>query len=108
MVEKGLGWPCPVSAALKNPIYPLLSSVLALGQSLRHFLDKVTWWHFQSTSKEVIWPKKILNYMQGLKSAILAIFQKGLGWPCPVKSQLNSERIYEVIVCPKIPTKNFR
>jgi hypothetical protein len=38
----------------KNPIYPLLSAVLALGESLRHFLDKFTWWHFQSTSKEVI------------------------------------------------------
>ena len=42
----------------KNPIYPRLSAVLAHGQSLRHFLNKVTWWHFQSTSKEVIWPKK--------------------------------------------------
>ena len=47
-------------------------------------MDKVTWWHFQSTSKEVIWPKNFLNYMHGLKSAILAIFQKELGWPCPV------------------------
>ena len=27
-----------------------------------------------------------LNFMQGLKSAILAIFQNGLGWPCPVRS----------------------
>ena len=57
-----------------------------LGQSLRHILDKVTYWHFQSTSKEVIWPKEFLNYMHGLKSAILAIFQKGLGWPCPVSA----------------------
>ena len=46
----------------KKPIYPLLSTVLALGQSLIHFLDKVTWWHFHSTSKEVIWPKKMLKY----------------------------------------------
>ena len=74
----------------KNPIYPFLSAVLALGRSLRHFLDKVTWWHFQSTSKEVIWPKKILNYMHGLKSAILAIFQKGLEWPCPVSAALKN------------------
>ena len=67
-------------AFLKNPIYPLLSAALALGGNLRHFLDKVTWWHFQSTSKEVfIWLKFFLNYMHGLKSAILAIFQKGLG-----------------------------
>ena len=63
---------------------------LAHGRSLRHFLDKVSWWHFQSTSKEVIWPKKFLNYMHGLKSAILAIFLKGLGWPCPVSAALKN------------------
>ena len=62
----------------------------ALGQSLRHFLDKDTWWHFQSNSKEVIWPQIFLNYMHGLKSAILAIFQKGLGWPCPVSAALKN------------------
>jgi hypothetical protein len=28
-------------------------------------------------------PPKNPNYMQVLKSAILVIFQKGLGWPCP-------------------------
>ena len=61
----------------KIQIYPLLSTELALGQSLRHFFDKVTCWHFQSTAKEIIWPKKILNYMHGLKNAILAIFLKG-------------------------------
>ena len=38
-------------------------SVLALGRSQRHFSDKVTWWRFQSTSKEVIWPN-FFNYMQ--------------------------------------------
>ena len=42
----------------KNLIYPLLSAVLALGRSLRHFLDKVKEWHFHCTSNEVIWPKK--------------------------------------------------
>ena len=62
----------------KNSIYPLLSTVLALGWKLRHFLDKVTLWHFQSTSKDLIWPKRILNYMHGSKSAILAIFQRAL------------------------------
>ena len=31
------------------------------------------WLHFQSTSKEVIWTPIFLNYMHGLKSAILAI-----------------------------------
>ena len=28
--------------------------------------------------------------MQGLKSAILAIFQNGLGWLCPVSPALNN------------------
>ena len=41
-------------------------------------------------SKDVIWPQKILNYMHGVKSAILAIFQKGLGWPCPVSAALKN------------------
>ena len=79
----------------KNPIYPLLSAVLALGQSLRHFLDKVTWWHFQSTSKEVIWTKNFLNYVHELKSAILAIFQKGL---CSASSALkNTSSIWKIL-----------
>ena len=53
-------------------------------------MDKVTWWHFQSTLKEVIWSKKFLNCMHGLKSAIIAIFQKGLGLPCPVSATLKN------------------
>ena len=28
--------------------------------------------------------------MQGFKSAILAIFQNGLGWPCPVSAALKN------------------
>ena len=52
--------------------YPL---VQALGQSLIHILDILTQWHFHSTSNEVI-----SNFMHGLKSAILAIFQKWLEW----------------------------
>ena len=28
--------------------------------------------------------QKMLNYMKGLKSAILSIFQTEPGWPCPV------------------------
>jgi hypothetical protein len=35
-------------------------------------------------------PQNFLNYMQGLKSAILAIFKKGLGWPCPVIAALKN------------------
>ena len=56
-----------------NPIYPPpLSAVLSTWTEPETCLDKVTWWHFQSTSKEVIWSKTFLNFMQGLKSAILA------------------------------------
>ena len=47
----------------------------ALGRSLRQILDKVTKSHFQSTSNKIIWPPKKSKSMQGLKSAILAIFQ---------------------------------
>ena len=39
-------------------------------------MDKITWCHLQSTSNEVIWPKKFLNSMHGLKSAILAILSE--------------------------------
>jgi hypothetical protein len=28
-------------------------------------------WHFHNASKEVFWPKKVLNFMHGFKSAIL-------------------------------------
>ena len=34
--------------------------------------------------------KKILNSMQELKSAILAIFQTGPEWPCPISMALNN------------------
>ena len=43
---------------------------LALGWSQRHALNKVTWWHFQSTSKEVSLSQIFFNYMHGLKNAI--------------------------------------
>ena len=46
------------------------------GRSLRHFLDKVKEWHFNSTSNEVIWPKKFL---------------------CPAPSKCLSERINWII-----------
>ena len=44
----------------------------------------VTWWQLQRTSKEGMWLNNFLKFMRGLKSSIVAIFQKGLGWPCPV------------------------
>jgi hypothetical protein len=53
-------------------------------------LDKVRERHFNSTSNEVIWSKKISNSMHGSKSAILAFFQTGLGWPCTVSAALKN------------------
>ena len=44
----------------------------------------------KSLNGTFIWPKEFLNYMQGLKSAILAIFQRGPGWPCPVSATLKN------------------
>ena len=60
------------------------------GWSLRHFLEKFKERHFNSTSNEVIWHPKISNSMHGSKSAILAIFQTGLGWPCTVSAALKN------------------
>jgi hypothetical protein len=40
-------------------------------------LDKVTCWHFQNTSKEAIWPKKIWNFMPGKKVPLWQFFRKG-------------------------------
>ena len=53
--------------------------------------------NFQSTLKEGIGLKQFLNYMRGLKRAILAIFQKGLGWPCPVGPALENASILSVM-----------
>jgi hypothetical protein len=47
------------------------------GWGLRHFLDKVKEWHFNSTSNEVIWSKKISNSKHGSKSAIWQFFRQG-------------------------------
>jgi hypothetical protein len=45
------------------------------------FLDKFKQWHFHSPSNKVNGLKKISNYMQGLKSVILA-FEAGMAVPC--------------------------
>ena len=68
-----------------------------LGQSLGHFWEKITQWH----SQEDIWPKEFSNSMQGLKSAILAIFSEraGMAVPCyygPQESLAASEKIFLV------------
>ena len=52
----------------------------AHGRSHRHFMNKVHQGLFFATSNEVIWPKMISSFMHGLKSAILAIFQKSPDW----------------------------
>ena len=44
---------------------------------------------FSALQMKAFGPKK-MNFMQGLKSAILAIFQSGLGWLCPVSPVLNN------------------
>ena len=51
---------------------------------------KITERHFYSASKEDIWPNKISDSMQGLKSAILTILHRGPGWPCPVSVALKN------------------
>jgi hypothetical protein len=64
----------------------------ALGRSLRHILDKITKWHFLKTSNEVIWPKKFLNSMHVLKSAILAILPEIgqlAGLSCPLSAAIH-------------------
>ena len=64
----------------------------AHGRSLRHILGKTTKWHFHSTSKEIIWPKKKLNSMHGLKSAILEILPEIgqlAGLACPLSAALH-------------------
>ena len=41
-------------------------------QTLEKVMNNFSKWHFHNASKEVFWPKKILNFMHGIKSAILA------------------------------------
>ena len=43
-------------------------------RTLEKVMNIFSKWHFHNASKEVFWPKKILNFMHGFKSAILAIF----------------------------------
>ena len=50
-------------------------------------MDKITEWHFPSTSNESIWPKTISDFMKGL----MVIFQNGLGWPCPVSPAVKAK-----------------
>jgi hypothetical protein len=55
-------------------------------------MNKVHQGLFFTTSNEVIWSPKNSNFIHGLKSAILAIFQKSadwLDWPCPVSAALH-------------------
>ena len=62
-------------------------------------MDKVKEWHFNNTSNEVIWHKKISNSMHRSKSAILAIFLTGPGWPGTVSAVLkNPQRISKILI----------
>ena len=47
------------------------------GRSLRHFLDKVKEWHFNSTSNEVIWPKKFQIPCMDQKVSFWQFFRQG-------------------------------
>ena len=72
------------------------------GQSLRHFLDKVKEWHFTliAPQMESFGPQKNSNSMHGSKSAILAIFQTGPGWPGTVSAALkNPSQDFENSFC---------
>ena len=56
-------------------------------------MNKVCYGLFLNTSSEVIWPRKRLNSMHGLKSTILVICQKSANWqdwPCPVSAALQN------------------
>ena len=43
-------------------------------RTLGHVMDIFSYCHFHIASKECFWPKKFSNYIQGFKSANLAIF----------------------------------
>jgi hypothetical protein len=45
--------------------------------SLRHFLNKVKEWHFNSTSNEVIWPKKFQILCTDQKVPFWQFFRQG-------------------------------
>ena len=45
---------------------------------------------FSALQMKAFGPKKKKKIMQGLKSAILAIFQNGLRWLCPVSAALKN------------------
>ena len=48
---------------------------------------------FTVHQKKTFGQKKNLNSMQGLKSAILAIFQRGPGWPCLVSAAVKNPSV---------------
>ena len=84
-------YPFTMSGNGNDPIHPLLSTWKSTWMEQRDFMNKFHEGLFFTTLNEVIWPQKISNFMHGLKSAILAIFQKSadwLDWPCPVSVAL--------------------
>jgi hypothetical protein len=81
----------PESRFGNNPIYPLLSTNL---NGARGTLGiKFTKAYSLSLQMKSFWPKKNSNFMHGLKSAILAFFQKSadwMDWPSPVSTALQN------------------
>ena len=68
-------------------IFEILWGILEIIQFILNilmdkYLDEAWDYMFWIKSIEVIHPPKKLNYMQGLKSAILATFQKRMAMPC--------------------------
>ena len=74
---EGIMWPSRFSIKLivfesQRGILEIIQFILSdkhldrAGQSLIHFLDKFKQWHFHSPSNEVIWLKRISNYMHAL------------------------------------------
>ena len=59
----------------KTEIHPLNEAKSWILQSLRHFLNKVVNWIFQSAWKEVVWSQKFRKSMKYQKSAKLAPFK---------------------------------
>ena len=65
------------SMNLKSALFEIILFIYfyPLGRTQKHFIKKFHKGLLFTISNEYIWPKKLLIFMQGSKSAILAIFQ---------------------------------
>jgi hypothetical protein len=64
-----------VRAFLEITLFVLFIAKILDLVDLGHVIDIFSYCHFHNASKECFWSKKILNFMHGFKSAILAIFK---------------------------------